>query len=46
MNARAQAGNRAVVRSENLGESSNPSPFEGKGFASIFVEIQKGDTVC
>ena len=41
MNARAQAGNRAVVRSENLEETS-----KGEGFASIFVEIQKGDTVC
>ena len=36
MNARAQAGNRAVVRSENLVESSNPRPFEGEGFCFYF----------
>ena len=41
MNARAEAGNRAVVRFKNLGASSNPRPFEGEGLL-LYLSKSRG----
>ena len=45
MNARAEAGNRAVVRSKNLGESSNPRPFEGEGLLLFLSKSRVGGAI-